>query len=272
MTIQINGTSGISGVDGSAATPALQGSDTNTGISFGTDEVNINTGGSTAVTVDAFQRVGIGTTIASDRLTIGDTADTFTSVSVKSTNTGVGEIRFADPDSTNSGHVKYDHSINSLIFATNSTERVKITQEGYLRVHNIPAMYGDNFDWVNTNAKMHAGFIFYDTTSSWNNTTGVYTCPVDGKYLVCADVQGHQTSIQTGASGTYYNIVPFKNGSTYGAESVATSKDGTGSTNKHDCVAFSLVIAANANDTIEVRSNHGFRSNTQNHLTIVYLG
>ena len=61
MTIQINGTSGISGVDGSAATPALQGSDTNTGISFGTDEVAINTGGTTAVTVDASQNVGIGT-------------------------------------------------------------------------------------------------------------------------------------------------------------------------------------------------------------------
>jgi len=53
MAITINGTSGISGVDGSAATPALQGSDTNTGISFGTDEVNINTGGSTRATVDS---------------------------------------------------------------------------------------------------------------------------------------------------------------------------------------------------------------------------
>jgi len=70
MTIQINGTSGISGVDGSAATPALQGTDSNTGISFGTDEVNINTGGTTAVTVDSSQRVGIGTTSASELLSV----------------------------------------------------------------------------------------------------------------------------------------------------------------------------------------------------------
>lgn len=34
MTITINGTTGISGVDGSAGTPAVQGSDTNTGIYF----------------------------------------------------------------------------------------------------------------------------------------------------------------------------------------------------------------------------------------------
>ena len=45
MALNINGTTGISGVDGSASAPALQGTDSNTGINFGTDEVNINTGG-----------------------------------------------------------------------------------------------------------------------------------------------------------------------------------------------------------------------------------
>ena len=34
MTITINGTTGIAGVDGSASTPAVQGTDTNTGIFF----------------------------------------------------------------------------------------------------------------------------------------------------------------------------------------------------------------------------------------------
>ena len=57
MAITINGTTGLSGVDGSAGTPALQGSDPNTGISFGTDEVNINTGGSTRATVDSSGRL-----------------------------------------------------------------------------------------------------------------------------------------------------------------------------------------------------------------------
>jgi hypothetical protein len=61
MAISINGTSGISGVDGSAATPALQGSDSNTGISFGTDEVNINTGGTTRATVDSSGRLLVAT-------------------------------------------------------------------------------------------------------------------------------------------------------------------------------------------------------------------
>ena len=51
MAITINGTTGVSGVDGSASTPALQGSDTNTGVSFGTDTVNINTGGTTKASI-----------------------------------------------------------------------------------------------------------------------------------------------------------------------------------------------------------------------------
>jgi hypothetical protein len=62
MTITINGTTGISGVDGSSATPAMQGADTNTGISYGTDTVTINTGGVARVTTDASGNVGIGVT------------------------------------------------------------------------------------------------------------------------------------------------------------------------------------------------------------------
>jgi hypothetical protein len=64
MSIQINGTSGISGIDGTAGTPALQGTDSNTGISFGADTVNINTGGTTRATVDSSGRVLVGTATA----------------------------------------------------------------------------------------------------------------------------------------------------------------------------------------------------------------
>lgn len=53
MAIEINGTTGISGVDGSASTPALQGSDSNTGITFGADQVLISTGGTERAKVDA---------------------------------------------------------------------------------------------------------------------------------------------------------------------------------------------------------------------------
>ena len=66
MAITIDGDSGVSGVNGSATTPTLQGTDSNTGIVFGTDTVQIATGGSTRATVDSSGNLGIGTTTQSD--------------------------------------------------------------------------------------------------------------------------------------------------------------------------------------------------------------
>jgi hypothetical protein len=61
MTVVINGTTGISGVDGSAGTPAVKGTDTDTGVVFGTNTLSLATNGTTALTVDTSQNVGIGT-------------------------------------------------------------------------------------------------------------------------------------------------------------------------------------------------------------------
>ena len=60
MPIVISGTNGVSGVDGTASAPALQGSDSNTGISYGTDIVAISTGGSERLRVGPAGQVGIG--------------------------------------------------------------------------------------------------------------------------------------------------------------------------------------------------------------------
>ena len=59
MALSINGTTGISGVDGSNSAPAIQGSDSNTGLSFGSDVVNINTAGTTRATVTSNGRLSL---------------------------------------------------------------------------------------------------------------------------------------------------------------------------------------------------------------------
>ena len=68
MALSINGTSGISGVDGSTSAPAFQGTDSNTGISFASDTVNINTGGILRAKLDSsgnfsvpVGKLGVGT-------------------------------------------------------------------------------------------------------------------------------------------------------------------------------------------------------------------
>ena len=62
MALNINGTTGISGVDGSASAASIAGTDANTGLSFASDTVNINTGGVTRATLDSNGRLGVATT------------------------------------------------------------------------------------------------------------------------------------------------------------------------------------------------------------------
>ena len=142
MALNINGTTGISGVNGSASAPALQGTDSNTGVSFGTDTVNINTGGSTKVTVDSSGNVGIGndasfpvyTHINSRNFILGHGGES-TALQIHSSSTTYGGIYFgdvADRTDANSyvGSIQYKHGDDYMDFRTNGSERMRITSAG----------------------------------------------------------------------------------------------------------------------------------------------
>ena len=75
MPLILNGTTGVSGVDGTAATPAAQGTDTNTGVFYGTDTVSISTGGTARVVVNSSGQtvLGAGTAALPAVTTTGDT-------------------------------------------------------------------------------------------------------------------------------------------------------------------------------------------------------
>ena len=156
-----------------------------------------------------------------------------------------------------------------------TTDHLIINGNGYVTKPYQPGVYLDALDWSSSNNYMHNGYQFWQVGNHWNNSTGTFTCPVAGKYLVAADAQGHNTHTQTGASNQYANLVPRVNNSNVGLESVATTKEdgsASGGTATHTSFGFTIILSCNANDTIRVHSNHGFRSNTQNHLTIYLLG
>jgi hypothetical protein len=71
MTVVIDGTTGISGVDGTAASPAFEGNDTNTGIFFpAADTVAVTTGGTERMRVASSGNVGIGTSSPLDKIDV----------------------------------------------------------------------------------------------------------------------------------------------------------------------------------------------------------
>ena len=127
MTLILNGTTGISGVDGSSGAPAFKGNDSNTGISFGTDIVTINTGGAARVTTDASGNVGIGT---SSPVSFA----TYTALTVNGTNSDLeltrgGSRHFALI--TSSGATDITNVANvPLTFGTNATEKMRIEAGG----------------------------------------------------------------------------------------------------------------------------------------------
>ena len=89
MTLILSGTDGLSDIDGSAATPAVRGTDTNTGIFFGADTVGISTGGTSALSIDASQNITTTNKFAKASMPIGSVlqvlsttkTDTFSSAS-----------------------------------------------------------------------------------------------------------------------------------------------------------------------------------------------
>ena len=71
MTLILSGTNGVSDIDGSAATPAIRGTDANTGIFFpAADTIAFSEGGAEAMRIDSSGNVGIGTASPAVKLDI----------------------------------------------------------------------------------------------------------------------------------------------------------------------------------------------------------
>jgi hypothetical protein len=211
MSLILDGTNGLSDVDGSAATPAIRGSDANTGVFFGTDVVGLSTGGSERVRVDAAGNVGIGTDSPAPGnfgLHINKASEDFVALRITNSATGStsGDGLAIQVTSTGLARIRQFENLG-LTFETNNTERARIDSSGNLLV-GTTAQFGDGistdirgsgsnttstifFNRANTAA---SGFVFVFRNAGTNvgtvahtNTTTTYATSSD--YRLKHDIQ-----------------------------------------------------------------------------------
>ena len=131
MAIKINGTN-------TTASPGITGPDTDTGLVYGTDEVQVVTGGSTRATVDSSGNVGLGTssfTATSSGRQILELNGTSSSL----INLDVGGTRKAYHFTDGTSVYSYNTANGNYIFGTNDTERMRIDSSGNVMIGTTSA-------------------------------------------------------------------------------------------------------------------------------------
>jgi hypothetical protein len=178
MTLILSGTNGVSDVDGDASTPAIRGTDANSGIYFGSDTVGISAGGT--------QKLLIGTGSATiDGLTVGRGGGAV------STNTAVGASALAanEAGGTNNTAVGYQ----ALDANTTGDQNTAV---------------GDSALGANTTASDNTAVGYQ---ALFSNTTGTGNVALGYKALTATTTQSYNTALgfeageanTTGFSNTY---------------------------------------------------------------------
>ena len=159
MTTKINGTN-------TAASPAITGADTDTGLSFGTDTVNISTGGTTKATIDSSGNLIVTGDIALD----GQTSPTSPIHIKDKTNDGY-ELRLSgNALSLNRDGASYiqQEGTGEIVFrmGSSNTERMRLDSVGCLQINQTSKQYSDlKFAVTGTNSNV----AYFDVGGTGNN-------------------------------------------------------------------------------------------------------
>jgi hypothetical protein len=141
MALILSGSDGLSDVDGSASTPAIRGTDTNTGIFFpAADTIAFAEGGAESMRLDSSGNLGLGTTNPLNRLhvdvdgvAVRVSRGSSTGYLYQSSTAGSADLTLQSV----SGSVRLfceGGSGGAIKFATEGTERMRINSSGALLV------------------------------------------------------------------------------------------------------------------------------------------
>jgi len=189
MTLILSGTNGLSDVDGSAATPAIRGTDANTGMFFpAADTIAFAEGGVEAMRLDSAGNVGIGTSSPGMPLDVvsnsganaisirGRASDNIGTLSFLTNNGASTDVQIQMRPSDNELRFLVTGA-RSQTFYTNGSERARIDSSGNLRIGTTGNVIGSGERLsIQTSNSNSAGVGIKGSESYllglWNSTVG----------------------------------------------------------------------------------------------------
>ena len=156
MPVIINGSTGISGTDGSAGTPAVQGTDTNTGMFFpAAGQIAFAEGGVEAMRLDASGRLGVGTSTPDNIIDVrGASSPQITLNNTSASANDTTDVTLATFGGSTPFWSRLNYSASQHIFRTYGAERARITSGGDFQFNSGYGSVATAFGcraWVNFN-------------------------------------------------------------------------------------------------------------------------
>ena len=230
VSVRGNGYTGAIALDGTAMN--IYHNSSSRGIVFGTNETE-------RMRIDAYGKVGIGTTSPARLLTLSTTD--YAPLLVKHTDGGGAYVSFMDNSTTDDTEVLAGAVGNNFVVHAGDVERMRIDSSGRVTMPYQPSAV---VHWASNQYVAHTGgnpFVFTHTHtnigSHYNTSNGRFTCPVAGRYLVTF------YTLSSSNSDAYYLEIRKNNGIIHYSYQYTRSGH------------IAAIVNCNANDYLTIGSN-----------------